>query len=110
MDNVFENLMEYVKNLRPIDNDAFKVFATYKSFCQEFLRVVLQDPNLIVLENEVQKFLPNFFFKENVLDLLCMLSDGRIVCVEIQLYDEKSHAKRIMTYTSGVIKTMCDRG
>ena len=41
---------------------------------------------------------------------MCLLSDGRLVCVEIQLYEEKAHAKRIMTYTSGLIKTMCDRG
>ena len=85
-----EKLLEYVRTLRPIDNDAFKVFATYKgtsnnsifvsqkcknqgnshtrdldnrlsrgphkNFCQEFLRVVLQDEKLIVVENDVQKF------------------------------------------------------
>ena len=81
-----------------------------KKFCQEFLRVILQDKKLVVLENDIQKHLPSAFNKNAVLDMLCRLGDNSIVNVEIQLTKEKEHAKRIFTYASKIKNYLTEKG
>ena len=53
--------IKLIKSQVPLNNDVFMVFAKNKKFCQEFLRVILQDKKLVVLENDVQKYLPSAF-------------------------------------------------
>ena len=65
-----EKLNKIIKNSIPLKNDVFMIFAKNKGFCQEFLRVILQDKKLIVLENDIQKQLPSAFSKNIVLDML----------------------------------------
>ena len=100
---------EQIKKLRqitrkqiPLSNDVFMIFAMNKKFCQEFLRVILQDKKLVVIKNNIQKHLPNVFSKSVIIDMLCILGNGSIVNVEIQLTKEKWHAKRIMLYASKI--------
>lgn len=97
-----EKLNRIIRTSIPLKNDVFMIFARSKKFCQEFLRVILQDKKLVVLENNIQKVLPSFANKSVILDMLCKLSDGSIVNVEIQLTKEKFHAKRILTYASKI--------
>lgn len=87
-------IKDMVDNAYPLKNDVFMLFARRKDFCQEFLRVLLQDKKLVVVETEIQKNLPTIFSKYVVVDMLCRLGDKRIVNVEIQLTYEKEHAKR----------------
>ena len=63
-------LKRLIKSQIPLSNDVFMIFAKNKKFCQEFLRVILQDKKLIVLENDIQKQLPSAFSKNIVLDML----------------------------------------
>ncbi len=97
-----EKLNRIIRTSIPLKNDVFMIFARSKKFCQEFLRVILQDKKLVVLENNIQKVLPSFANKSVILDMICKLSDGSIVNVEIQLTKEKFHAKRILTYASKI--------
>lgn len=94
----------------PLNNDVFMVFANNKRFCQEFLRVILQDKGLKVIDNEVQKYLPSAFNKNETVDMLCKLSDGSIVNVEIQLTKEKAHARRIFKYASKIKSYLTEKG
>ena len=103
-------LEKRLKELIPLDNDVFAYLAENIAFCQEFLRVVLNDDKLIVKDNEPQKFLPNVYFKSSIVDLLCELEDGRIVNVEIQLYKEEDHAKRLFYYASMIRKAYSEKG
>ena len=64
------------------------IFAKNKDFCQEFLRVILEDDKLEVIENDIQKVIPSAFNKNVVLDMLCKLKTGEIVNVEIQLKED----------------------
>ena len=105
-----KRLRKLIKSQIPLNNDVFMVFAKSKKFCQEFLRVILQDKKLIVIENDVQKYLPSAFSKNIVLDMLCRLGDGSIVNVEIQLINEKGHAKRIFTYASKIKSYLTEKG
>lgn len=108
---------EHIKKLRqitkkqiPLSNDVFMIFAINKKFCQEFLRVILQDNRLVVMKNDIQKHLPSAFSKSVVIDMLCELGDGRIVNVEIQLSKERWHAKRILAYASKIKSYNIDKG
>ena len=103
-------LKRLIKSQIPLSNDVFMVFAKNKKFCQEFLRVILQDKKLVVIENDIQKHLPSAFSKNMVLDMLCRLGDGSIVNVEIQLTNEKGHAKRIFTYASKIKSYLIEKG
>lgn len=103
-------LAKLIKSQIPLNNDVFMVFAKNKKFCQEFLRVILEDKKLIVLENDVQKYLPSAFNKNVTVDMLCRLSDGSIVNVEIQLSKEKEHARRIFTYASKIKSYLTEKG
>ena len=106
----YERLKEIISSSIPLNNDVFMIFAKNKEFCQEFLRVVLQDERLIVIENDIQKYLPTAFSKTVVIDMLCKLGDDRIVNVEIQLTDEESHAKRILHYASKIKSYTTSKG
>ena len=46
-------LHKLLRSQIPLNNDVFMVFANSKRFCQEFLRVILQDKKLIVIDNEI---------------------------------------------------------
>ncbi len=105
-----QKFKKLVQSQIPLSNDVFMVFAKSKKFCQEFLRVILQDKKLIVLENDVQKYLPSAFNKNIVLDMLCKLGNGDIVNVEIQLTKEKGHARRIFTYASKIKSYLMEKG
>ena len=54
-ENNQSRLLRLLQSQLPISNDVFMVFAKNKKFCEEFLRVILQDKKLIVIENDVQK-------------------------------------------------------
>lgn len=97
-----KRLKQLVKKNIPLQNDVFMIFAKNKKFCQEFLRTLLQDKKLVVIENDIQKYLPSAFNKNVTIDMLCRIGDGSLVNVEIQLTKEKEHAKRIHTYISKI--------
>ena len=106
----FKLLDEIIKSSIPLKNDVFMIFASNIDFCQEFLRVILQDEKLVVIDNDIQKNLPSAFNKKVTLDMLCRLGDDSIVNVEIQLTKEKDHAKRIFKYASKIKNYLDENG
>ena len=102
MIDIKERIRKLVETSYPLKNDSFMIFAKNKDFCQEFLRVILQDDKLEVIENDIQKVIPNAFYKNVVLDMLCRLKNNKLVNVEIQLTKEEEHAKRVFTYASKI--------
>ncbi len=105
-----EKLNKIIKSSIPLKNDVFMIFARNKKFCEEFLRVILGDKKLKVLENRIQKVIPSIANKNVVLDMLCEISGKKIVNVEIQLVKEKHHAKRIFTYASKIRSYEIEKG
>ena len=72
-----ERLQELLRSQIPLNNDVFMVFANSKRFCQEFLRVILQDKKLVVIDNEIQKYLPSALglTNKNINNYLKLLTD-----------------------------------
>ena len=72
-----ERLQELLRSQIPLNNDVFMVFANSKRFCQEFLRVILQNKKLVVIDNEIQKYLPSALglTNKNINNYLKLLTD-----------------------------------
>lgn len=88
-------IREDAKKLNPIDDALFMVMAEEKSFCQEILRVILDDDKLIVVQHIPQKTLKNLQGRSCILDLECILGDGRHAGVEVQKVNDDDHQRRI---------------
>ena len=86
--------------LRPIDDLMFRVMAQSKGFCEEVLRVLLEDPGLTVVECTPQSAVTNPHGRSAVLDALCELSGGGFVDVEVQRVDEGDLQRRARYYAS----------
>ena len=86
--------------LNPIDDILFNKMAEEKEFCEEILRVILDDPSLIVIDHHPQEMLRNLKGRSLQLDALCRLSDGRIVNVEVQKYRSEAHQKRVRYHSA----------
>ena len=58
-----EEKVEKVKDLRPIDDVFFEVLADDIPFCQEMLRILLEDENLVVKDVIVQSSQRNLYVR-----------------------------------------------
>ena len=86
--------IERVKEFRLIDDVFFEVFASDIPACQEILRVILEDTELIVNDVIVQSSERNLYGRSVRLDALCTLGDGSLCNIEIQRADNDNHLKR----------------
>ena len=91
---------EAVASLRPIDDLMFRLMAQSRGFCEEVLRVLLEDPGLTVVECTPQSAVTNPRGRSAVLDALCELSGGGFVDVEVQRVDEGDLQRRARYYAS----------
>ena len=81
MDNqlTLEQKKRKVQDFRPIDDVFFEVLADDVLFCQEILRTILEDPNLVVNDVIVQSSERNMYGRSVRLDVLCTLGNGESV-------------------------------
>lgn len=89
-----EQKKERVKDLRLIDDVFFEVFSEDKKACEEILRVIMQDKELIVESVIVQSSQRNLYGRSVRLDALCILGNGDKVNIEVQRGDNDNHLKR----------------
>ncbi len=87
--------LERIKQFRPIDDVFFEVLADDAAFCQEILRVILEDDKLTTLNVKMQKGVRNLVGRSVRLDALCTLGDGTLCNVEVQRSNNDNHFKRI---------------
>lgn len=86
--------LEKVKDLRPIDDVLFEVLAANPKVCQEILRVIMEDEQLIVSDVTVQANEQNIYGRSVRLDALCTLKNGIKCNIEVQRADSDNHLKR----------------
>ena len=99
-----KQLREYAKMLNPIDDPMFCKMAEDREFCEEILRVILSDDELIITENIPQWNGKNLQGRSVILDAKCITKDGKHINVEIQKADDDNHQKRVR-YNSSIITT-----
>ena len=95
---------EYLRGLNPIDDLMFRKMAEHKEFCEEILRVILEDDGLTVLEAIPQWQGKNLTGRSVVLDAKCVTGDGRQINIEVQKADDDNHLKRAR-YNAAVLTT-----
>ena len=88
-------IREEVKKLVPIDDVMFRKMAEDKDFCQEILRVIMGDPELIVITHNPQKMVSNLQGRSVILDAHCVLVEGREIDIEVQKANDDNHQKRV---------------
>lgn len=92
------NLQQYhnqIQALRPMDDVFFEVLIQQPGVCEEMLRVLLDCPELIVLDIHAQHSIRNLLKRSVRLDALCHLPDNRLVNIEIQNENNTNHFKRV---------------
>jgi len=94
--------LEKVRDLRPIDDVFFEVLAQNKGVCQEILRTIMEDSQLVVSDVIVQSSERNIYGRSVRLDALCTLSNGARVNIEVQRSDNDEHLKRARFNASNI--------
>ena len=97
-------IREEAKKLNPIDDLMFRKMAEDKGFCEEILRVMLEDRNLSVLEAVPQWSGTNLQGRSVILDAKCVKGDGTQVDVEVQNADDDDHQRRVR-YNGAILTT-----
>ena len=95
---------EYARGLNPIDDLMFSKMAESREFCEEILRVILDDDELIVTENIPQCKLENLQGRSIIMDAKCVTGDGRHINIEVQKADNDDHLRRVR-YNGSVLTT-----
>ena len=95
---------KYAKLLNPIDDLMFCKMAEHKEFCEEILRVILEDEGLTVEEAIPQWQGKNLSGRSVVLDAKCVTGDGRHINIEVQKADDDNHLKRVR-YNASILTT-----
>ena len=104
-----EFILQLVRQLVPIDDIMFRKMAESREFCEELLRTVMEDPQLVVLEAKPQLDITNLQGRSVILDAYCELGDGRRVDVEVQQADNDDHQRRVRYNTSLLTANMTGR-
>lgn len=103
--------LERLKQLRLMDDDFMNQCFKDAPECVELvLRIVLDMPELTVVESRVQEKTPNLGNRSLVLDILALDSAGRWINVEIQRSDRGAARRRARFHSSMLDAGLLDRG
>ena len=94
--------LERVQDFRPIDDVFFEALAQNKEVCQEILRVIMEDKELIVESVITQCSENNLYGRSVRLDALCTLRNGTKCNIEVQRADNDDHLKRVRFNASSI--------
>lgn len=97
-------IREEAKKLNPIDDLMFRTMAEDEKFCEEILRVILEDEALTVLESTPQYAGTNPQGRSVILDAKCVLGDGRKIDIEVQKANDDDHQRRVR-YNGAILTT-----
>lgn len=97
-------IREEAKKLNPIDDLMFRTMAEDKKFCEEILRVILEDEALTVLESTPQYAGTNPQGRSVILDAKCVLGNGRKIDIEVQKANDDDHQRRVR-YNGAILTT-----
>ena len=91
-----------VQDFRPIDDALFEVLADDTNFCQEMLRIILDDDELVVEDVIVQNSARNIYGRSVRLDALCTFANGKKCNMEVQRSDDDDHLRRVRFNASSI--------
>ena len=90
----FEQQKALVRRMNIIDDQFFQKIAEDKEVCEELLQILLDKPDLQIIEVQTQRKLPNLQARAVILDALCKDANGNLFNIEVQKDDKKrDHSK-----------------
>ena len=107
------NLQQYhdqIQALCPMDDVFFEVLIQQPGVCEEMLRILLDYPELIVLDVRAQHSIRNLLKRSVRLDALCQLPGKKLVNIEIQNGNNTDHFKRVRYNEACVTTQTTDPG
>ena len=102
------NLQQYydeIQALRPMDDVFFEVLIQQTGVCEEMLRILLDCPELIVVDVHAQHSIRQLLRRSVRLDAFCQLPRNKFVNIEIQKEDNINHFKRVR-YNEACVTTL----
>ena len=105
-----QRFMEAIGTLNPIEDAVFRKMAESIEFCEEILRVFLQEPKLRVVSNHSQHSVTSIEGRSVILGAYCELEDGRKVNVEVQNANNTDHQRRVRYYSSVLTTSLMKKG
>jgi predicted transposase/invertase (TIGR01784 family) len=106
----FEEQKAFVSKLNVIDDVFFQKMAEDMGVSEEILRIILEKPNLKVIDSQVQRFLRNTGARSVILDLLCEDEDHSYINCEVQKADDDDHQKRVRYNHSNIDTVFTEKG
>ena len=101
---------DQIQALRPMDDVFFELLIQQPYVCQEMLRVLLDCPELTVLDVHAQHSIRKLLRRSVRLDALCQLPDKKLVNIEIQNGNNTDHFKRVRYNEACVTTQTTDPG
>lgn len=106
----FQKTKEKIAKYRPIDDTFFEKIAEDPEVCEELLRVILQEPELKVVEVIPQKSIKNLQGRSVRLDALCVKGDNHFCTIEVHRANDENPLKRIRYDTSCITANIVNPG
>lgn len=106
----YKEQRELVSKLNVIDDVLFHKVVEDKEVCEEILRIILNKPDLVVVESQPQRFLRNLGAHSVILDVLCQDSDGDYFNIEVQKKNDDDHQKRVRFNRSNIDTAFVESG
>lgn len=78
--------------------------------CQEVCRILLEDNQLVIRSLRTQYFIRNLEKHSVWLDVFVETTENQLILLEIQMYPEKNHFKRVRYYNSSVDVSILEKG
>ncbi|MCM1048911.1 MAG: PD-(D/E)XK nuclease family transposase [Clostridiales bacterium] len=88
---------------------AGKVFED-KEACQELCRILLQDNKIVIKDVKTKYAIRNLENHSVELDIFAEDISGKLINVEIQMYEEKSPFRRVRYYLSSIDMSILEKG
>ena len=106
-----QKILQRIKEFRLLDDDFMtKCFEGDPKYIQFVLRIILEIPDLIVLDVKTQVFVENLVKRSLRLDVLATDSQGRKINVEIQRSDKGADPKRARYHSSAIDTLILPKG
>lgn len=103
-------LRQLIQQMRLIDDVFFEKVMEDRETCEEVIRVIMEDPKLVVKEVHLQEPIHNLQGRSVRLDALCEKADGNYINVEVQRASDDNHFKRVRYNASCITANITDPG
>lgn len=106
----YEEQKAIVAKLNVIDDVMFHKAAEDAEVCEEILQILMANPELKLINSQVQRYLRNIGAHSVILDALCEDQNGNYINIEVQKADDDDNQKRVRFNAANIDTTFVEKG